>query len=98
MSLIGSVLKDIGNDVKGVVEGAAHVAEGIGKLGKGALSLNPKEALGGIGEIASGGLTAAKGISALTPESLAATTLMEGGIAAVHALAPGSGSGSSKLA
>jgi hypothetical protein len=88
MSLIGSIFKDVGNACKDVVEGAAHVVEGVAHTGKGLIDLNPKEMASGVGSIVTGAFKADEGAETLTPEGLAATTIMEGGVAAVHAMMP----------
>jgi hypothetical protein len=86
MSLIGNVFHDIGNAAKDVVGGALHMAEGAASLGKSLLTLNPREAVDSLGRMAGGAAQTAGGAATLTPEGLAATTLLDGGVEAVHAL------------
>lgn len=85
MNPIGSLFHDIGNAAKDVVGGALHAVEGAGKLGESLLTLNPQKALDSVEQIAGSAAQAAGGAATLTPEGLAATTMMNGGVAAVQA-------------
>ena len=92
MSVIGNISRDIGNDIKGVVQGVEKGVKGVGELAEGALTLNPTKALDGAKDVASGGSSAASSASNLTPEGLAATTMMEGGKQALAAIQSRTGS------
>jgi HD superfamily phosphodiesterase len=86
MSLIGDVFHDIGHAAKDIVGGALHAAEGAASLGKALLTLNPRDAADSLERMAGGAAQAAGGAATLTPEGLAATTMMDAGVEAVHAL------------
>lgn len=83
MSAIGDAIKDIGQGIEGAVEGVAKgigdAVEGIGKMAEGALTLNPSEAMSGLEDVGSGALEGVGSAAALTPEGLAANSLLEGG-------------------
>jgi hypothetical protein len=87
MSLIGDVFHDIGNAAKDVVGGALHMAEGAASLGKSLLTLNPRDAVDSMERMAGGAAQTAGGVATLSPEGLAATTMMDAGVESVHALA-----------
>lgn len=86
MNPISGLFHDIGNAAKDVVGGALHAVEGAGQLGQALLTLNPQKALSSAEQIAGSAAQSIGGAATLTPEGLAASAVMNGGVAAVQAL------------
>ncbi|MBY4771034.1 hypothetical protein [Burkholderia ambifaria] len=99
MSFIGNIVKSVVGDVTkaagDVLHGVGNALHGAATFGKGLLSGNPKEALAGAGAIATGGLEALEGGTALaenlTPEGAATALALAGGKEAVRTLTSGTG-------